>query len=240
MKRPKVIAGNWKMYKTVAEAADFVKKLAPLVAASQPEVLLAVPYTAIRSARDAAQGSKVQIGAQNMNDAREGAFTGEISASMLLDAGAQFVVLGHSERRHIFGESNQFINRKVKRALKEGLRVILCVGESSQEREADQTEEVLRKQLEESLSGIEEKQRLIVAYEPVWAIGTGRSASAEIAQQTHFFLRSLLGEEVWMLYGGSVKPDNVAEFLSQPDIDGVLVGGASLDPESFAKIVQQG
>lgn len=236
MARTRLIAGNWKMYKTVPEAVEFVKTLAPLVADSQAEVLLAVPYTAIAAAAEAAAGTNILIGAQNMNDASEGAFTGEIAARMLVDAGAKFVILGHSERRHVFGESDEFVNRKVKRALADGLRPIVCVGETLKQREAGQTDEVLEGQVEGSLRGIG-GANFVLAYEPVWAIGTGKSATPEQAEKEHAFLRGIVGEHQ-ILYGGSVKPENASALLAQEDIDGLLVGGASLAPESFAQIVK--
>jgi triosephosphate isomerase (TIM) len=237
MARTPLIVGNWKMYKTIPEAVEFVETLAPLVADSQAEVYLAVPYTAIAPAVEAAAGSNIVIGAQNMNDSTEGAFTGEIAARMLVDAGAKFVVLGHSERRHVFGETDAFVNAKVKRAIADGLRPIVCVGETFEQREAGETNEVLQMQLEGSLAGIEELGDLVVAYEPVWAIGTGHSATPKQAQKEHALLRKLVGKQT-LLYGGSVNPENAAVLMAQPDIDGVLVGGASLSEISFSKIVK--
>lgn len=244
--RKKVIAGNWKMFKTVAEARSFLTAFIPLVEGSSAQVLFAVPFTALHAAVQAVAGSKIVIGAQNMHDAKEGAFTGEISSSMLKEAGAQFVLLGHSERRAIFHESNEFIQRKVKSALAAGIKVILCIGESESEREAGKTEEVLRAQLDGSLPEMQfaDLDQLTIAYEPVWAIGTGKSATAAMAQEAHRFCRMHLGKKwgeerarrVALLYGGSVKPENCKEILAQPDIDGALVGGASLDPQVFAKI----
>ncbi len=245
MARKRVVAGNWKMYKIIPEAVEFVTTLAPLLEGSQAEVYLAVPYTAIASVVEAVGESEIVIGAQNMNDAGEGAYTGEIAARMLLDVGARFVVLGHSERRHVFGETSAFVNKKVKRALAEGLQPILCVGETIEEREAGRTDEILAQQLEESLEGIDDLNGLILAYEPVWAIGTGHSATPEEAQKEHAFLRAKVREkwgdaadELVIQYGGSVKPANAGELMSQPDIDGVLVGGASLSATSFSEIVR--
>lgn len=245
--RPTIIAGNWKMYKTVDESVSFVKELSPKVSEASSEIFIGVPFTAIHPVVEASRGTNLVIGAQNMNDATEGAFTGEIAASMLLEAGAQFVIIGHSERRHIFGESDQFIQKKLARAFTDGLRPILCIGEKLEEREANETENVLRNQLTECLRGFSSDQlkSLIVAYEPVWAIGTGKTATPEIAQEAHAFTRKVLedlfGAEVAsrtpILYGGSVKPDNVQSLMKQSDIDGVLVGGASLTVESFEKIV---
>ena len=244
-----MITGNWKMYKTVDEALEFVKTLAPLVDKSQARVSLAVPFTALLPLSMMVQQMEapIWIGAQNMHDVDEGAFTGEISARMLRDAGAQFVILGHSERRQHFHESNAFINRKVKRALAEGLHVILCIGETLEERESGKEESVLHKQLLESLEGVEKLDEVTIAYEPVWAIGTGKVSSPEDAQKVHAFCRKLVAEhrgesvaeEITLQYGGSVKPENAATLLAQKDIDGLLVGGASLDPESFAKIAKE-
>lgn len=246
--RPCVICGNWKMYKTIDQALEFIDQIAPQAETVDCEVLLAVPFTAIKSAADKAKSTKVIIGAQNMNDATEGAFTGEVAASMLKDAGAQFVIVGHSERRRVFSESNAFINRKVKRALASGIRPLLCIGETYDERENKQTEQVLKKQLTECLEGIkaEEVGRLIVAYEPVWAIGTGKPATPEIAEQVQAFCREsleeLFGQEVAqrtpILYGGSVTAENAPNYLEEEDIDGLLIGSAALQPESFVKIIQ--
>lgn len=245
--RERVIAGNWKMYKTREEAVAYVKALAPLVGSALAKVYLAVPYTLIHSAAEAAKGSTLVIGAQNMNDASEGAFTGEIAAKMLLDVGAQFVILGHSERRQRFNEDNGFIHRKIRRALQDGLQPILCIGETLEERESNKTEAILAEQLTGCLGDLTsgELAPLILAYEPVWAIGTNRTATPEIAQKAHQFCRSYLSEK-WgtafaealvIQYGGSVKPENAAELMSQPDIDGLLVGGASLDVETFNRII---
>lgn len=244
-----VIAGNWKMYKTVDEALNFIKILAPLIGRSQARVYLAVPFTAIQPTVELVNKLKAPliIGAQNMNDASEGAFTGEIAARMLKGVGAQFVILGHSERRRIFNESNEFINKKVKRALEEGIQPILCVGETQEERAEGMTEGVLRAQLLSCLEGVtsEDLSGLILAYEPVWAIGTGKVASAADAQEAHHFIRHLI-EENWdkevadrvvIQYGGSVQPENAEELLMQPDVDGLLIGGASLLPETFSEII---
>jgi triosephosphate isomerase len=247
MSRQAIICGNWKMYKTIEESKSFVKSLAPLIEPSQALVYLAVPFTAIKAAADEAQETPIVIGAQNMNDISEGAFTGEIAARMLKDAGAAFVILGHSERRQIFGETDEFIRRKVTKAFQEGLEPIVCIGENLKEREAGHAHDVLQKQLEGSLPTLtaSQIQSLVIAYEPVWAIGTGKVATAEIAQTTHQFCRewikSKYGPEaasaVRILYGGSVKPDNITELMQQPDIDGALVGGASLQPDVFSQII---
>lgn len=245
--RPKVITGNWKMYKTIEEGKDFVTQLIPLVQNSPAKVYLAVPFTAIYSLAKEAENSPVTIGAQNMNDASEGAFTGEVAGKMLKEAGAKFVLLGHSERRRLFKEDNFFINRKVKRALQVGLQPVLCVGETKEEREEGRTEEVIQAQLKEGLDGIgsELLKNLMVAYEPVWAIGTGLNADPEIVQSVHQFcrqfLRELLTEEIAnqliIQYGGSVSLSNAKNYLKEPDIDGLLIGGASLSLESFSQIV---
>lgn len=245
--RERLIAGNWKMYKTVSEAVDYIQALRPLVANSQAKIYLAVPYTAIHAAAEAAKESSIVIGAQNMNDASEGAFTGEISGKMLADAGAKFVILGHSERRQIFGETSAYINRKVKRALQDGLQPVVCVGESAEQRASKATEVVVKGQLLESLEGLtaEQLQHIVLAYEPVWAIGTGVTATPEEAQQMHHFCRATVTEKwgqeaadkILILYGGSVKRENAAAILQESDIDGLLVGGASLKPEVFQQIV---
>lgn len=245
--RPVIIAGNWKMYKTIEDAVAFIEELKPLIKNSAAKIYLAAPFTAIKSVVDAAKESHLVIGAQNMNDASEGAFTGEIAGKMLKDAGAKFVILGHSERRRLFHETNSLINKKVKRALSDGLQVILCVGETKEEREAEKTHEVLTTQLEEGLSGItsEQAEQIILAYEPVWAIGAIQSASADTAQEAQAFCRKIVSEkwsekaaeQMVIQYGGSVKPENAKEFLDQPDIDGLLVGGASLSVQDFSKII---
>lgn len=246
MAKTAVIVGNWKMYKTGKDAVTFVKQLMPLVEDTKTKVGLAVPFTAISLAAKAAEGSDVLIGAQNMNDASEGAFTGEIAASMLKDAGATFVIIGHSERRKIFGESNEQINAKVIRALDEGMTPVFCVGETEEERESGH-EEILESQIIDGLKGVskDDLSKVIVAYEPVWAIGTGKTATPKIAQDAHLHIRNVLADsfgktkaaKVVILYGGSVKPENAADLMKQKDIDGALVGGASLNPTTFADIV---
>ncbi|MDF2577716.1 MAG: tpiA [Chlamydiales bacterium] len=245
--RNKIIAGNWKMYKTLDETTQFIRSLAPLVEQSQVYVYLAVPFTAIQAASKEAQTTNIRVGAQNMNDASEGAFTGEIASKMLLDAGAQFVILGHSERRHIFNETSDFINRKVIRALKDNIKPIVCIGEKEDDRELQKTEQVLKDQILESLKNLnsEEISQIILAYEPVWAIGTGKTATPEIAQKTQQYCRKVIAEywnpevaeKISILYGGSVKPNNAALLMGQPDIDGLLVGGASLEAEAFSQII---
>jgi triosephosphate isomerase (TIM) len=249
MHRKPIIAGNWKMYKTGREAKEFIAAFAPLVAKATARVYVAAPFTALYEAAKAAKGSSIVVGAQNMHDATEGAFTGEISARMLKEAGASFVILGHSERRQYFHETSAFVNRKIKRAFQEGLIPIYCIGEKQEEREKGMTKEVLLKQLEEGLADItpKEAESLVIAYEPVWAIGTGKTATPEIAEETQGQIRQWLegrfekslAEKIPILYGGSVKPESIRDLLQKPNIDGALVGGASLDPAVFAKIVNQ-
>lgn len=247
MSRIPTIIGNWKMHKTERSARAFIQELAPLVATSERRVFLAVPFTTLSAAAQAAQSTRITIGAQNMHDHADGAFTGEISASMLKEAGAQFVLLGHSERRHLFGETNPFINRKLQRALTENLLPILCIGETLQEREEGITQRILSLQLEEGLKGLSgaDVARLLIAYEPVWAIGTGETASPQTAQAAHHAVRDYLAhrydpktaQTVCLLYGGSVRPETAALLMQERDIDGLLVGGASLDAQTFATII---
>ena len=247
MRRP-VIAGNWKMYKTQAEARAFFAAFKPLVAASSHcEIILAPPFTALAAATEAVRGSNIAIAAQDVYWASEGAFTGEVSPPMLVEAGCRAVIIAHSERRQFFGETNETANRKVKAALAAGLQPILCVGESLAQREANETRVVCEGQFYGSLAALTpaEFSRIIVAYEPVWAIGTGRTATPEIAAEAHHFLREVAAEmfgaeaaaALRILYGGSVKPDNVKALMAQEEIDGALVGGASLDAKQFAAIV---
>jgi triosephosphate isomerase (TIM) len=247
VRRP-VMAGNWKMYKTQAEARAYFTALKPLVAsATHCEIVIAPAFTALAAAVDAAAGSAISIAAQNVYWAAEGAFTGEVSTRMLVEVGCRSVIIGHSERRQFFGETDETAGRKVKAALAAGLAPIFCVGELLAEREADQTRVVLDRQFRGALASLTsaEFSRIIVAYEPVWAIGTGRTATPEIAGEAHRFLRELAGEffgaeraaELRILYGGSVKPDNIKGLMAQTEIDGALVGGASLDPQQFASIV---
>jgi triosephosphate isomerase (TIM) len=247
MNRVPLIAGNWKMHKTAAEAREFISALLPKTTSAQRRIFLAVPFTAIESAMDAAKGTKISIGAQNMHDLPEGAYTGEISARMLKASGASFVILGHSERRQYFAETNSFIHRKLARALQEGLIPILCIGELAHDRESGDHLKILKRQLEECLQDLNADQiiQIAIAYEPVWAIGTGKTATPEIAQAVHSFIRNWLeerysidcAEKICLIYGGSVKPDNIISLMQQTDIDGVLVGGAALEVKSFAQIV---
>jgi len=245
--RTPLIAGNWKMHKTIAEAERFISGLLPLLyAADGVEVGICVPYTDLQAMVDSTRGSRVEVYAQNMHEAPEGAFTGEISASMLNEIDVHGVVLGHSERREYFNETDAVLAEKLLAARKAGLAAILCVGETEQQRAADETEAVLTSQLDRGLALIDAEAlaALVIAYEPIWAIGTGAVATAEQAQDACALIRSRVAaidagaaEAVRILYGGSVKADNAAELLALPDVDGALVGGASLEPESFAAIV---
>ena len=244
--RTPYIAANWKMHKTVAEAAQFVDALLPQIAGTANDVVICPPFPAIAEVVERSRGSAVKVAAQNMHEEDSGAFTGEVSAPMLVELDADAVILGHSERRQYFGESDEALARKVPVALAAGLEPILCVGESEEARDGDQTKGVLTRQLQADLAGVESGRltEVVIAYEPIWAIGTGRTATPEQAQETIAFIRDVLREHgavadgVRILYGGSVKPDNAAELLAQPDIDGALVGGASLDPGDFAAIIE--
>ncbi len=244
--RTPYIAANWKMHKTAAEAAEFVDALLPRIAATQSDVVICAPFTALTPVVERRYGTAVKVAAQNMHEEDSGAFTGEVSAPMLVELDVEAVVLGHSERRQYFNETDEALARKVAAALAADLEPILCVGESEEARDAGETEEVLERQLQVDLSGIEPGQieNVVVAYEPIWAIGTGRTATAEQAQEACAFIRDVLrarggaADKVRILYGGSVKPGNAAELLSLPDVDGALVGGASLDAEDFAAIVE--
>jgi triosephosphate isomerase len=241
------IAGNWKMFKTAAEARAYVEDLrGRLDASAGVDVGLCVPFTALAATVEAAQGSDIRVCAQTMHQENEGAFTGEISPPMLGEIGVHGVVLGHSERRQYFNETDRALQEKVPAALAAGFEPILCVGESEDEREQGETERRLRHQVQEALEKVAEADlpKVVIAYEPIWAIGTGKVATTEQAQEAIAFIRALVGdrsreaaEQVRIQYGGSVKPDNAAELLAQPDIDGALVGGASLDPEGFAAII---
>jgi triosephosphate isomerase (TIM) len=246
--RTPFIAGNWKMHKTIAEAEAYIQALLPKVGAiGDVEVVVCPTYTALQAMVDSARGSSVQVYAQNMQEADNGAFTGEVSAPMLTEIDVQGVILGHSERRQYYNETDRALQQKVPRALEAGLTPILCVGESEEERDRGDTERKLRHQVQEGLEKVA-KDRLsevVIAYEPIWAIGTGRVATPEQAQEAIAFVRALVedrdkaaGQAVRILYGGSLKPDNAPELLALPDVDGALVGGASLDPGSFAEIVE--
>jgi triosephosphate isomerase (TIM) len=246
MARTPLVAGNWKMHKTEAEAEQFIQALLPRVAALETvEVAICVPFTDLRAMVDSTRGSRVEVYAQNTHYADDGPYTGEISPPMLVEQQVRGVVLGHSERRTLFGETDKTLALKVPAALAAGLRPILCVGESEDEREAGETERTLRHQVQEDLAGVETEQlaEVVVAYEPVWAIGTGRVATPEQAQEAIAFIRALIAdrdaaaaEQVRILYGGSVKPENAGELMALRDVDGALVGGASLDAAGFAQI----
>ncbi|MEX2448232.1 MAG: triose-phosphate isomerase [Solirubrobacterales bacterium] len=244
--RTPYVAANWKMHKTVAEAAEFVDALLPRIAATQHDVVVCPPFTALSEVVERSRGSAVRVAAQNMHEEDSGAFTGEVSAPMLAELDVEAVVLGHSERRQRFGETDEALARKLPAALAAGLEPILCVGESLEARDAGQTMGVLESQLQADLAAVDpgELGGIVVAYEPIWAIDTGRTATPEQAQEACAFLRDVLRERgvaadaVRILYGGSVKPGNAAELIAQEDIDGALVGGASLDPEDFAAIVE--
>lgn len=246
-----LIAGNWKMYKITAEAVEFVQKLKPtLKDIAGMEVVVCPSFVSLESVACELAGSNIALGAQNMYWVEEGAFTGEVSPSMLKAVGCRFVILGHSERRQHFGENDQTVNRKIKAALAAGLIPIVCVGERLEERENGNTEKVVGTQLELSLADLAPKELagVVIAYEPVWAIGTGRTAETQDAQQVNNYIRSRLAvqagweaaEKARILYGGSVKPGNIAGLMSQPDIDGALVGGASLQADTFATIIRNG
>jgi triosephosphate isomerase (TIM) len=245
-RRP-LIAGNWKMHKTVAEAEEFISALLPRIyAAEHADIAICPPFTALQAMVDSARGSLVQVYAQNMHYAASGAFTGEVSASMLSELDVNGVLLGHSERREYYAETDKALAQKVPVAHEHGLQAVLCVGETEAEREAGDTERKLRHQIQEGLSKVDEDKLggIVIAYEPIWAIGTGQVATVEQAQEACGFVRALVGqrskeqsEQVRVLYGGSVKAENAAELLALPDVDGALVGGASLDAESFAAIV---
>ena len=244
MRKP-IIAGNWKMYKTVSEAVDFVKALAPLVADIHDKVVLVCPpYPVTKDVCDTVCSSNIAVGAQNLFWEDEGAFTGEVSAPMLKSVGCTYVIIGHSERRQYFGETDETVNKKLFAAIKHNLYPIVCVGETLDQREKGETFKVVERQIKEGTEGLGTVDwgKIIIAYEPVWAIGTGKTATPEQAQEVHAFIRKLLPKEVAqavrILYGGSVKPENMKELMAQPDIDGGLVGGASLKVESFVKIVK--
>jgi triosephosphate isomerase (TIM) len=246
-KRTPLIAGNWKMHKTVAEAEDFIQALLPRIStADGVDVAICPAFTALQAMVDSTRGSRVEVFAQNMHYAHEGAFTGEVSAAMLSELDVHGTILGHSERRELFGETDRALGQKVPVALEAGLLPVLCVGETDEERERGDTERKLRHQVQEALAKVPDDQlsSVVIAYEPIWAIGTGKVATAEQAQEAVAFIRALLAgrspeqaELTRILYGGSVKPENARELLSLPDVDGALVGGASLDAVSLAAIV---
>jgi len=247
--RKTIIAGNWKMFKTLEESAELIKQLKPLLSnlKSDVEVIVCPPFTSLAIAANLLKGSSIKLGAQNMSEHDEGAYTGEVSWKMLKSAGCEYVILGHSERRQYFGETNELINAKAKKAISSGLHPIICVGEKLEEREKGVTDQIISAQVRGCLTGIslDELKNVIIAYEPVWAIGTGKTATPVQAQEVHRNIRKQAGqlynwaiaEALVIQYGGSVKPDNAADLLAQDDIDGALVGGACLKAESFATII---
>lgn len=249
MARKPILAGNWKMHKNRSEAADLANALAASVGTyTQAEVVLCPTFISLEAVAGAIRGTKIQLGAQNCHFEEQGAFTGEISVAMLKDAGCTYVIIGHSERRQLFGETDELINKKARAIYRQGLTPIICVGETLEERESNRTSDVVSMQVRGCLAGLpaEKIAASVIAYEPVWAIGTGKTASKEQAQEVHALIRSLVAElysqdvadQVRIQYGGSVKPQNIRELMEQPDIDGALVGGASLEPDSFASIVK--
>jgi triosephosphate isomerase len=238
------IAGNWKMHKTIDEAVALAKELTGALKNSSNRFMIAPPFTALKSVCDTVEGSNILVGAQNMGPVESGAHTGEVSVLMLKDIGVNTVILGHSERRHVYGESNELINTKVKLALSHGLEVILCVGETLEERENGITEKVVEEQVKKGLSGVDSLIKIIIAYEPVWAIGTGKTATPEDADAVHASIREVISElygktdaeSLVIQYGGSVKPGNVKDLMAMENIDGALVGGAALTSENFVPI----
>jgi triosephosphate isomerase len=244
--RPLYLAANWKMHKTIAEAAAYVDALLPRIAATRQDVVICPSFLALAEVVERSRGSAVRVAAQNMHEDESGAFTGEVSAPMLAEVGVDAVLLGHSERRLFFGETDEALARKVPAAIAAGLEPVLCVGEGEDARDDGETEAVLERQLRADLAAVDPAALggLVIAYEPIWAIGTGRTATPEQAEEAIAFIRDELrrkgdgAEEARILYGGSVKPANAAELLGRPEIDGALVGGASLDPEEFAAIVE--
>ncbi len=247
--RTPLMAGNWKMYKTSPEAVETASRLVELVAdTAEVDIMIAPVFTAIDPVSKVVKGSRVGLGAQNLYWEKKGAYTGEISADMLVSAGCQYVIIGHSERRQYFGETDETVNKKISAAIAAKLIPVFCIGETEAERESGKTFSVLDKQVKDGLKekGVNDLGSLVIAYEPVWAIGTGKTATSGQAQEAHKYIRSLidanfgtaLADSVRILYGGSVKPANVSELMAKPDIDGALVGGASLDAESFSQIVK--
>ena len=248
MRRP-IIAGNWKMNETIDQSLDLVTKLKSEVAeVNDVDIVVCPPFTSLFAMGKAIRGANIFLGAQDIYWEEKGAYTGEVSPGMLIDVGCQYVIIGHSERRHLFGEANQSVNKKVKAALRFDLTPIMCVGERLEEKERGVTEGVVREHITRGLEGLsrEEVLKMVIAYEPVWAIGTGKTATPDQAQEVHSFIRRLLSElydevtasKIRIQYGGSVKPDNISLLMKEEDIDGALVGGASLDAKSFAQIVK--
>jgi triosephosphate isomerase len=248
MRRP-IIAGNWKMYKTVGETRAFFQKMLPEIRdVDHCDIVVAPPYTSLPAAVEEVKGKRVAISAQNLYWKEEGAFTGEVSPKMIFDVGCTYSIIGHSERRQFFGETDETVDKKVRAALAIGLKAIVCVGETLAERDAGRASEVVRRQVSGGIGQLtsSDLSRIIVAYEPVWAIGTGRTATPEIAAEMHAEIRKILADiygaaaadAIRILYGGSVKPDNISALMKKEDIDGALVGGASLDPASFVAIIK--
>lgn len=246
--RKPLIAGNWKMFKTCQEAGETASKLVELVASvTDRDIMIAPPFTALFVVADKIKGRNISLGAQNLFWENEGAYTGEISSAMLVSTGCNYVIIGHSERRQHFNETNETVNKKLNSAIQNGLMPILCIGESEKERDANETFSVLDKQIKKGLEGFspDNLKTLVIAYEPIWAIGTGKTATSDQAQEVHKFLRELikklfnssLSNSIRILYGGSVKPNNIKELMGMSDIDGALVGGASLQADSFSEII---
>ena len=248
MRKP-FIAGNWKMHKTIAEAVHFSQTLCKEAQqfTRDRDILIAPPFTALSSVAKIIAGTGIHLAAQNLHESPQGAFTGEVSGAMVAEAGCDYVLVGHSERRHIYGETDDLVFRKVKAAWESGLKVIFCIGETLEEREKGKTFQVVEKQMKEGLKAFKEDdiERLVIAYEPVWAIGTGKTATPEQAEEVHVLIRdlqkklygSVAADALIILYGGSVKPDNMAELMAKENVDGALIGGASLDVESFLRMV---
>ena len=247
MRQP-IIAGNWKMNNTIAAAEKLITELKPLVSDAKAEVVICVPYTVIQKAAELTAGSNIKVGAENVAWADKGAFTGEVSAEMLKEVGAEYVIIGHSERRQMFGETDETVNKRTVQALKYGLKPIVCVGETLSEREGGETESIVKRQTLGAFKGLtaEDMKNVIIAYEPVWAIGTGRTATSEQANETIKYIRSVVNEmfgektanALRIQYGGSMNPSNASALMAQPDIDGGLIGGASLKAEDFSKVVK--
>ena len=248
MNRTPVIAGNWKMHKTVGEAQEFARAIREYKPAGDVGMVICAPFTALPALVEELKGSAVKVGAQNMHHEASGAYTGEVSPGMLTDVGVNYVIIGHSERREYFAETDETVNQKVKAAFANGLLPIVCVGENLEQRESGQTKEFVREQVIRAVEGLssEQAKQLVIAYEPIWAIGTGKSSSADDAQDVIGFIRSTVEDafdsqvssQVRIQYGGSVKPENIASYMAQPDIDGALVGGASLAADSYLQLVQ--
>lgn len=245
--RVPILAGNWKMHMTSKEALDFINELKPLVADTGVDVVICPPYTLLALLSEATKGSNIKIGAQNVHFEDKGAFTGEIAPGMLTDLGIDYCIIGHSERRQYYNETDETVNKKIKAAQAHGLTPIVCVGETLEDRKSGVMEQLLKEQITKGLEGVsaEDVKKLVIAYEPIWAIGTGETATADVANQAVAYIRSVIAdlygeeisEEVRIQYGGSVKPNNVTELMNQEDIDGALVGGASLVADSFSSIV---